>query len=81
MCDFKSERDIFTSIVRVKASKNHKVIPVKSTKEVDRSLWKEFSKVISRIYVSVPIKVGDIICKNVLNTGVDIVCTKDILDE
>ncbi|WP_286173075.1 DUF1667 domain-containing protein [Caproiciproducens sp. MSJ-32] len=75
------KKDIFTSIVRVKGSSNHKVIPVKSTKELEVSLWKEFSKVISRIYVSLPIRVGDIICKNVLNTGIDIVCTKDILDE
>jgi len=76
-----SNKDIFTSIVRVKGSNKYKVVPVKSSKEVDRSLWMELSKVIGRIYVSVPVKVGNIICKNILNTGIDIICTRDLFDE
>ena len=69
---------IFTSVVRVKGHNKYKVVPVKSSEEVDKSLWIEISKVLSRIYVSVPIKLGSIICKNVLNTGIDIVCSRDI---
>ena len=75
-----SNKDIFTSIVRVKGSLKYKVVPVKSNKKVDRSLWIEISKVLGRIYVSTPVKVGNIICKNVLNTGIDIICTRDLLD-
>ncbi|WP_286908046.1 DUF1667 domain-containing protein [Clostridium sp. UBA1652] len=71
-------KDIFTSVVRTKGSSKYKVIPVKSTEEIDVDLWKEFSKVLSRLYISVPIKIGDIICSNILNTGVDIICTRDI---
>ena len=44
-------------------------------------MWMGLSKVLARIYVSVPIKSGDLICKNILNTGIDIVCTRDIYDE
>lgn len=69
---------IFTSVVRVKGNNKCKVVPVKSSEEVDKSLWIEISKVLSRIYVSVPIKLGSIICKNVLNTGIDIVCSRNI---
>lgn len=76
-----SDKDIFTSIVRVKGSDKYKVVPVKSSKEVDRSLWIQLSNVIGRIYVSVPIKVGNIICKNILNTGIDIICTRDLFNE
>ena len=76
-----SDKDIFTSIVRVKGSDKYKVVPVKSSKEVDRSLWMQLSNVIGRIYVSVPIKVGSIICKNILNTGIDIICTRDLFNE
>ncbi|VYU13360.1 DUF1667 domain-containing protein [Clostridium tertium] len=75
-----SNKDIFTSIVRVKGSLKYKVVPVKSNKKVDRSLWIEISKVLGRIYVSTPVKVGNIICKNVLNTGIDIICTRDLSD-
>lgn len=71
-------KDIFTSIVRVKGSDKIKVVPVKSSDSVDRALWIEMSKVVSRLYVSIPIKMGSIICKNILNSGVDIVCTRDV---
>ena len=76
-----NDKDIFTSIVRVKGSDKYKVVPVKSSKEVDRSLWIQLSNVIGRIYVSVPIKVGNIICKNILNTGKDIIRTRDLYNE
>lgn len=70
--------EIFTSLVRVKGDSKHKVISVKSSKKVDRKLFIEFSKVLSRIYVSTPIDVNDIVCRNILNTGVDILCTRRI---
>lgn len=73
--------DIFTSLVRVRGSDKYKVIPVKSSKVVDKLLWVELSKVLSRIYVSVPIESGNIICKNIMNIGVDIICTRTIEKE
>lgn len=83
MCNLNSNdnnKDIFTSIVRVKGSTKYKVVPVKSSEKVDRSLWIELSKVLARIYVSTPIKVGNTICKNILNTGIDIICTRELTD-
>ncbi len=71
-------KEIFTSTVRVKGNSNYKVVPVKSNKEIDRELFVEFAKVIGRLYVSTPINIGDIICSNILNTGIDIICTKKI---
>lgn len=73
-----SSTDIFTSLVRVKGDPNYKVVSVKSTEPVEKELWREFSKVLSRIYISTPSNAGDIICKNIMNTGIDIVCTKKI---
>ena len=71
-------KEIFTSLVRIKGDKDHKVVSVKSSKEVDREMFVELSKVVGRIYVSSPIHIGDVICSNILNTGIDIVCTKNI---
>lgn len=73
-------KEIFTSLVRVKGSDKHKVVSVKSNKPVDISLFFELSKVLARLYVSVPVQIGDIICKNILNTGIDIISTKKIVD-
>ena len=72
------DKDIFTSLVRLKSNPNYKVVSVKSNRPVEKYLWTEFSKVLSRIYVSTPINIGDIICKNIMNTGIDIICTKRI---
>lgn len=72
------EKDVFTSLVRVRGNQNQKVVSVKSNKPIEKYLWREFSKVLSRIYVSTPINIGDIICKNIMNTNVDIVCTRAI---
>lgn len=69
--------DIFTTIVRIKGS-NCNVVSVKSSKPLDKSLWLECSKVLARIHVGAPVKIGDIICKNILNTKVDIICTKNV---
>lgn len=71
-----SDKDIFTSLVRVKGNPDYKVVSVKSTKPIEKELWKELSKVLSRIYISTPIDIGDVICTNIINSGIDIVCTK-----
>ena len=75
-----SKKDIFTSIVRVKGNDRYNVVPIKSSNEVDKELWVEMSKVVSRIYVSTPINRGSVVCKNILNSGVDIICTRDLID-
>ncbi|MBL4937646.1 DUF1667 domain-containing protein [Clostridium sp. YIM B02515] len=72
--------DILTTLVRIKGSK-YSVVPVKSSKPIDKKLWIECSKALSRIYVGAPINIGDVVCKNILNTGVDIICTKNITKE
>jgi CxxC motif-containing protein len=71
---------ILTTLVRIKGSK-YNVVPVKSTKPIEKRLWIECSKALSRIYVGAPVEIGDIVCKNILNTGVDIVCTKNVAKE
>ena len=70
--------EYYTSVIRIKGSENHAMVPVKSDQPIDRSHFIEISKVLSRIYVGVPLDRGDIICSNILNTGVNIIVTKTI---
>jgi CxxC motif-containing protein len=72
------EKDIFTTIIRIKGSSEYKVIPVKSSKPIEKELWVECSKALSKLRVGPPLKIGDVVCKNILNTGVDIVCTRNV---
>ncbi len=76
--DKEAKMDIYTTIVRVKGG-NARVLPVKSTAPIDKSLWLECSKALSRLYVGPPARIGDVVCKNILNTGVDMVCTKNLM--
>ncbi|WP_242850181.1 DUF1667 domain-containing protein [Clostridium polynesiense] len=76
--EIEMEEEVLTTLVRVKGSSKYNVVSVKSSKPIDKNLWVECSKVLSRIYVGIPIEIGDIICKNILNTGVDIVATRNI---
>jgi CxxC motif-containing protein len=75
--EINNNKSIFTTLVRIKGAK-YNVVSVKSSKPLDKNIWIECSKALGRIYVGAPIKAGDIICKNILNTGADIICTKSI---
>lgn len=75
--EINNTKDILTTLVRIKESKIS-VLPVKSSKPIDKKMLVQCSKALSRIYVGAPIKIGDIICKNILNTGIDIVSTKNV---
>jgi len=77
-CDTNEDEAILTTLVRIKGSNLFNVVSVKSSKPINKNLWIECSKALSRIHVGPPIKIGDTVCKNILNTGVDIICTKNI---
>lgn len=72
----KNNSDIFTTLVRVKGSKIN-VISVKSSKPLKNEMWMKCSRALSRLYVGAPTKIGDIVCMNILNTGADMICTKN----
>ena len=69
---------VLTTLVRIKGSDLCNVVSVKTSKPINKKIWVECSKALSRIHVGPPIKIGDVVCKNILNTGVDIICTKNI---
>ena len=77
-CNLNENEAILTTLVRIKGSNLCNVVPVKSSKPINKNLWIECSKALSRIHVGPPLKIGDVVCKNILNTGVDIICTKNI---
>ncbi len=70
--------EYYTSVIRIKGSNSHNMVPVKSDRPVDRSYFIDISKVLSRIYVGAPLTKGDIICSNILNIGVNIIVTKTV---
>lgn len=75
------QKSVFTTVVRVKGSNLFNVVPIKTDKPISMERWIDISKALSRLRVGPPLKIGDVICKNILNTGVDIICTRNITRE
>lgn len=68
---------MITSFVRVKNRENT-VVSVKTSTSVPKAMIFEVMEAINKIGVNAPTHIGDIVIKNVLDTGADIVITKNI---
>ena len=68
---------MITSFVRVKNRENT-VTSVKTSTSIPKGMIFDVMNEIDKVRVSAPTKIGDIAIKNVLNTGADIIITKNI---
>ncbi len=55
-----------------------RTLSVKTNQEIPKNKIKDCMEALRGITVDAPIHIGDVIIKNVVNTGADIVATKDI---
>lgn len=55
----------------------HNVVPVKSSNPVPKGLIMQCAQHIATLEINAPVKIGDIVCNNILDTGVDIVATNN----
>ena len=53
------------------------VVPVKSSKPVPKDMLFDCMKVINSVCVEAPVKIGQVIIENILDTGADIVATNN----
>ncbi|MCL2321290.1 MAG: DUF1667 domain-containing protein [Oscillospiraceae bacterium] len=72
-----SDDEYFTTYVKVKCG-NQNVVPIRSTKPIDKKLWIECSKALRGLNVGTPVKIGDIVCENLLNLRVNMIAVKEI---
>ena len=68
---------VITSTVKVLKG-SLPVVPVKTKEAIPKPLNFKCMEEINKIMAKAPIKVGDVLIKNVLDTGVDVVATKNI---
>lgn len=54
-------------------------LPVRTKEEIPKDKILESMKVINAIKVKAPIKMGDVLLENILDTGVDIIATRDLI--
>lgn len=68
---------VVTSTVKVNGGELP-VVPVKTAGAIPKKLNFECMKVMNETTVNAPIKMGDILIKDVLGTGIDVVASRDI---
>lgn len=66
-----------TTTVRLTGGQ-HAMLPVKTSKPLSKGLLFEAMSILKRIEVKAPVKMGEIIVKDILGSGVDIVATRDM---
>jgi len=75
--EIKNPVRIVTTTVIVNNGDN-KLLPVRSDIGINKDLLLRCIFILSKLKVDAPIKRGDIIYRNILNTGVNIIASKDL---
>lgn len=65
-----------TSTVKVEGGKMA-VVPVKTSEPIPKELIFDCMKEINKVTLKAPVKIGDVVVKNVLNTGIDVLATNE----
>lgn len=68
---------VITSTVRITGGLHHR-LPVKTNGAIPKDLNFKCMEELAKVELKSPVKVGDIVIKNVLNTGVDVVACRDM---
>ncbi|WP_069999620.1 DUF1667 domain-containing protein [Cellulosilyticum sp. I15G10I2] len=69
---------VITTTVKLNNS-IYSMIPVKTSGGIPKNLNFRCIEVLNTIEVDAPVKVGDVIVKNLLDTGIDVIATRTIL--
>lgn len=67
---------MLTSTVKLEGGKMP-VVPVKSASPLPKEMLFDAMKEINKITLKAPVKIGDVVIKNILSTGVDIIATNE----
>ena len=78
--EFENPVRTVTTTVRVKEG-ILPVLPVRSENPLPKHLIKECVRILSTAEVEAPVMCGDIVYKNILDTGVDIIASRDMEKE
>lgn len=70
---------MLTSTVKTNASLQHRV-SIKTSDEIPKGKIFEIMEALNQIEAKVPVRIGDILYTNILDTGVDIIATTTLLD-
>ena len=77
LAELTDPRRILTSTVRV-VNSTHKRLPVRTAEAIPKDKIFQCMQEVNRIAVKSPVKMGDILIKNIADTGIDLISSRDI---
>ena len=66
-----------TATIKIEHS-HHRRLPIKSSQEIPKEKIFEIMDFLKTIVVSAPIENGEVVVKNILNLGIDLIATRDM---
>lgn len=75
--ELRDPRRMIASTVRVKNG-IHPVLPVALSAPIPKPLISDLLRVISQITAAAPVKMGDVLIRDVLGSGVDVIASRDL---
>ncbi len=54
------------------------VVSVKTKEAIDKNLIFDVLKELNNVCLKAPVKIGDVVIKNVLNSGIDVIATRNV---
>lgn len=76
--EYKNPVRILTATVQVEGS-SQRLLPVRTSKSILRKLFLQSMPVLAKVRVKPPIKIGQVVVPNLLNTGIDVLATRNLL--
>ena len=77
--EYRNPIRVLTATVRTKDSK-HLLLPVRTNKAIPRKLMRQGMYELAKVQARPPVKIGQPLITNLLDTGADIVATGDLVD-
>jgi len=68
-----------TTTLRVRRNGELRVVPVKASQPIPKEKLMECMEYLKKVEVEAPVKIGQVIVKNILRLGVDIIATRNLL--
>jgi len=69
---------ILITVIKVVGG-NLPVVSVKTSEPIPKNLRLDAMKILSKVVIKAPIKVGDIVVKNLLELGANVIATRDVV--
>lgn len=78
ICELSDPRRMVASSVKVKNGK-HPLLPVYTSSPFPKPLIFDLAKALRKIEIEAPVKINQVVAKNILGSGVDILASRDLL--